>query len=99
MFQQTTEVCGLIDAENMLQLQKCLKVDALEAVRALLTTRIVEKVINSLERRFIRTDFIIEDLMNKVSGQSNVREDKPVTLINFSNAVTNLVATIESLNR
>lgn len=75
VFRQTTEACGFTVTENMLRHQKCLKVEALEPVRAVLTTTNVDKVISILQRRFVRADCIIEDLMNKVSGHTDVRDD------------------------
>ncbi|XP_051172885.1 uncharacterized protein LOC127289150 [Leptopilina boulardi] len=99
MFYQTTEACGFSSAENMLRLQKCLQGDALEAVRALIMTTNVERVMDVLRRRFGRAEYIIEDIMNKVTNTSNVKDDQPLTMIRFAENVTNLVATIESLDQ
>ncbi|XP_043485170.1 uncharacterized protein LOC122513008 [Leptopilina heterotoma] len=99
MFYQTTEACGFSPAENMLRLQKCLKGDALESVRALLMTTNVDRVIIVLRRRFGRAEHIIEDIVHKVTSAPSVKEDRPITMIRFAEGVTNLVATIESLNQ
>ncbi|XP_043482111.1 uncharacterized protein LOC122511116 [Leptopilina heterotoma] len=99
IFYQTTEACGFSSAENMLRLQKCLQGDALDAVRALIMTTNVERVIDVLRRRFGRADHIIEDLMNKATNTASVKEDKPLTMIRFAENVTNLVATVESLDQ
>lgn len=65
----------------------------MEAVRAVLITTNIERVMAVLRRRFGRAEFIIEELMTKILNSPNVKEDRPITLIKFAEAVTNLVTT------
>lgn len=67
----------------MIRLQKCLEGEALESVKALLMTSNVEKVMAVLKRRFGRSEYIIEDQMNRVLNCANVKEDRPITIIKF----------------
>lgn len=84
IFHQTTDACSFSPAENMLRLRKCLQEDALEAVRALLMTTNVEKVMDVLKRRFGRADYIIEDQLNKLISLPSVKEDLPIMMIKFA---------------
>ena len=96
-FRESTRECGFSPRENMLRLRKCLRGETLEAVRASLVFTNVERVITTLERHFGRPEYIIDELTSQVTGMPNVRDDKPMTLIKFADAVSNLVTTVESL--
>ena len=58
-FRRATEACKFSHLENMVRLQKSLKGEAREAVKALFMTTRVEKVIEILDSRFGRLEFII----------------------------------------
>lgn len=77
----------------------CLQGDALDAVRALLMTTNVDRLMRVLKGRFGRADYIIEELMHKMTSAQGVKEDRPISFIRFVENVTNLVATIESLEQ
>ena len=98
IFRIATEACKFSDVENMALFQKSLKGEARQAVKALLMMRF-EKVFEILERRFGRSEFIIQEIMQKAIEYPRIKEDRPSNIIKYSNVITNLVATIESLNR
>lgn len=57
-------MCGFTSAENVVRLLKCLKGDALETVQALLVSPDgADDVIQQLERRFGRPEYIIKRLI------------------------------------
>lgn len=58
----------------------------------------VSKIINLLESRFGRPEYIIYTLLEKIRKLPFVKEDKLETLIEFSDEVKNFVAILESLN-
>ncbi|XP_033229615.1 uncharacterized protein LOC117181155 [Belonocnema kinseyi] len=70
-FREYTKECGFSPRENVLRLRKCLKEEALEAVRASLVFTNVERVITTLERRFDRPEYIIDELTSQVTGMSH----------------------------
>lgn len=54
-YKTTTEICGFSSYENQITLQRCLKSKAKDAVQTLLILpEHVNKVINTLDRRFVR---------------------------------------------
>ena len=95
----STKECKFSDAENMARLRKALKGKARETVSAMLTLPgNLNRVIETLERRFGRPDTIIECMVEKTKALSAPSEGDMVGLIDLSNAVTNLVTTMELLN-
>ena len=97
-FRRSTAVCGFSDDENLMRLQKCLKGKARDTVNAMLTLpENVPIVMAALERRFGRADLIIGSMIRKISQMSAVSDDKPDTIIDLSNAVIGLVASMRSL--
>ncbi|XP_033218237.1 uncharacterized protein LOC117173704 [Belonocnema kinseyi] len=81
----------------MLRSQKCLKGEAMEAVRASLVSTNVDKAMKTLERRFGRPEYIVDELTSQVIRMPNVKEDEPMPWIKFADAISNLVTTVESL--
>ena len=98
-YKNTTEICGFSNEENQNRLQKCLKGKAKEVVQTLLILpQNVSRVIECLEKRFGRPEYIISLLLDKAVKISPVKEDKLITLIDFSDSVKNLVNTLETLD-
>lgn len=90
-YRNSTTICGYSDVENQSRLQKCLRVKAAEIVRSLLIfPQNVNKVIETLERRFGRSEYIIFSLLDKLKKTPSVRDDKLDMLNIFSDEVNNL---------
>ena len=96
-FYESTKECGFSARENILRLRKCLKREALDVIREFLVSANVGKVVSILERRFGLPKYIIDELTRLVTEMSSVKGDKPMTMIKFADAASNLVATVESL--
>ncbi|XP_055645287.1 uncharacterized protein LOC129781732, partial [Toxorhynchites rutilus septentrionalis] len=95
-YEDTTEICGYTEAENMIRLRNCLRGDAYNAVRSfLLRPETVGKAINALKLRFGRPELIIERLKEKIISMPNIRPDAMDKLVDFALEVQNLCATIE----
>lgn len=97
-FRQTTLECDYQPNENVMRLRNCLTGEAREAVEALLMTTKVDKIIETLERCFGRP-FMIQVLMRKATDFPKVKDDRPEIVVRYADAITNLVATIEALER
>lgn len=99
-YKNTTKTCHFSDEENLQRLRKCLKGAARECVQILLfSPENVEKIINTLERRFGRPDFLVKSLISKAREIPAVKEEKPETIINMANSVMNLVASLKMFQR
>ncbi|KAG5868641.1 hypothetical protein JTB14_012366 [Gonioctena quinquepunctata] len=82
----------------MLLLQKALKNEALEAVKSLfISLENLEDIIQTLETRFGRFEFIIDSMTNEVKLMPPVNTRYPLSLIKFANSVLNLTVTAQSL--
>ncbi|KAG5871320.1 hypothetical protein JTB14_021832 [Gonioctena quinquepunctata] len=98
LYRRSTETCKFTDEENMLRLQKALKNEALEAVKSLfISPENLEDIIQTLETRFGRPEFIIDSMTNKVKLMPPVNTRYPLSLIKFANSVLNLTVTAQSL--
>lgn len=65
--QRLVNVCNYTDDEMMAKLQKCLRGEALEAVKCMMYhPKNVETVLKTLEMRFGRPEFVIETLIAKM---------------------------------
>lgn len=90
-FQNSTEICGYSDAENLARLQRCLRGPALEAVRSrLLLPASVPRVIEILHKLFGKPEILINSLMKKVRNVQPPKADNLNTIIVFGLAVQNL---------
>ena len=98
-YRQTTKDCEYSGSEDVARLRKCLKGNALEAIRSLLMTTMAERIIGILEKRFGRPEHVIQALMRNAIELPKIREDKPESIMKFASAIMNLVATIEALQR
>ncbi|KAG5896243.1 hypothetical protein JTB14_011361 [Gonioctena quinquepunctata] len=59
----------------------------------------VDKVIETLQKRFRRPEYSINTLLEKFKNIPSVREDKINNIVEFSDTVGNLVNTIQTLNQ
>lgn len=99
-YRQSTELHKVHNVDNRNRLQKALKGKALDAVRSLLIhPDNVERIITTLETCFGRPKHIIKSLIHDVSQMKKVKEDDPELFVEFSNAVQNVVITIEHLKK
>ncbi|XP_074031894.1 uncharacterized protein isoform X1 [Leptinotarsa decemlineata] len=84
------------EVEVMLMLQRCLKGGALEAVRSLLLhPKNIIHVIETLEMRFGRPEYVIGSLINKTQNLHFARDGDFNNIVKFSCHVNNLLATLE----
>lgn len=99
-YNRTTATCHYTGEENIFRLRKCLKGDAMTAVRSLLVSPDNSvAVMDILRRRFGRPEDIIKALIKKVYETAAPREDKPRTIVEFATVIQNLVATLDNLGR
>ena len=97
-FRSSTEDCGFSNAENMGRLRKCLKGKARETVAAMLAVPDnLTMVMACLERRFGRPDVIVQAPIKRARSLTSPKDGDMVGLIDLSNAVTNLVSTMQLL--
>lgn len=99
-FRETSKLCQMSDLENVIRLRKCLKGQARTSVQALLNIpNQLNKILATLERRFGRPDFIIEEMISQTQKLQPFKEDKLELLIDYADTVQNLTVTVQSLNR
>ena len=80
------------------RLRKCLKGKARETVAAMLAVPDnLTMVMACLERRFGRPDVIVQALIKRARSLTSPKDGDMVGLIDLSNAVTNLVSTMQLL--
>ena len=97
-FRSSTEDCGFSNAENMGRLRKCLKGKARETVAAMLAVPDnLTMVMACLERRFGRPDVIVQALIKRARSLTSPKDGDMVGFIDLSNAVPNLVSTMQLL--
>jgi len=98
LYEQSTELCGFSPEENMLRLQRCLKGRAKESVKSILyLPGQIGNVMSTLKMSFGRPSVIIKMMITRAKSIPSCREDRSETIIDFSNAVKNLVATMKNL--
>ncbi|XP_055542826.1 uncharacterized protein LOC129728414 [Wyeomyia smithii] len=96
MFNNSTQMCGFSNEENMLRLRKCLKGRALEAVKyRLLHPSNVAGVMSTLKMLYGRPEAIVQAIVKKVRTLPSPNLDRLETVVNFALTVENLVATIQ----
>lgn len=99
-FEESTAQCEFSDAENMARLRKCLKGKAREAVHSmLLIPENLRHVLEVLEISFGRSDQIIYSLIEKAKSIASPKENSPEMIIDFFNAVNNMVNTMKTLRK
>ena len=98
MFEQSSKLCDFAPEEDMLRLQRCLKRKAKDAVKSILhLPNQLENVLNTLALSFGRPGLIIKGMISKVKNMPSPKEDRMESVIEFSNSVKNLVATMQTL--
>lgn len=78
--------------ENSLLLNKCL-------TALLVMPENVDMVMETLQQRFGRDEYVIKALIAKTKAIPAPREDLPDSVGNFATAFNNLVVTLTNLNR
>ncbi|XP_062711040.1 uncharacterized protein LOC115254900 [Aedes albopictus] len=97
MFNSSTQMCGFTNEENMLRLRKCLKGNALEAVKCeLLHPSNVGDILSTLKMLYGRPDAIIQSIVKKIRHLPQPNTEKLESLVNFALTVKNMVATIRA---
>ncbi|XP_070134409.1 uncharacterized protein [Drosophila bipectinata] len=96
-YEQTTELCGFTDAENLMRLRHALEGPAKNAVQSLmLHADCVPQIIATLRMRFGRPEIIIDLLVTRIKQFPQVRENKLEMLVDFSVEVQNVCATMKA---
>ncbi|XP_055701708.1 uncharacterized protein LOC129800984 [Phlebotomus papatasi] len=96
----TATACEFTQEEALTQLEKCLKGDARETVQFLLhDSRNLQLILDKLEKRFGRPEFLIMTMMEKVNELPPVKEEKPESVMKFASAVSNLVSSLEVMGK
>lgn len=96
-YENSTNLCGYSDAENLLRLKDCLKGRAKEAVKhRLLSPSEVPNIINTLRMLYGRPELILNVLLKNVKEIQPPKADKLETLVDYAMEVNSINATIES---
>lgn len=97
-YNETTKSCQFSNSENLYRLRKALTGKAKESVESLLVSpENVPNIINKLTKRFGKPESIIEAHIAKVNKLAAPQEDKPETIIEFSDKISNLVVSMQVL--
>ena len=98
-FKRTTTLCNIPDDENILRLQKALTGIARKLVEAKLTMpECVDTIISDLTGYFGRPEYIVEKQLDAIKKAPGPKIEDLSTVVLFSAAVNNLVATLEQAN-
>ncbi|XP_055622908.1 uncharacterized protein LOC129766407 [Toxorhynchites rutilus septentrionalis] len=90
-FRNSTEMCGYSEGENLMRLQRCLKGNALEAVRSyLMQPSSVPLIMQTLKTLYGRPELIINSLLVKVRSTPTPKPERLETIISFGLACKNL---------
>jgi len=99
-YNNSTAHYHIAEIDNLHRLEKALKGKAKELVKSHLSyPHMVGKIIEILERRFGRPEFIIDFLIQKVRSHKRIREDQINELLDFASEVDNLTVSVEKLNQ
>ncbi|XP_074034150.1 uncharacterized protein [Leptinotarsa decemlineata] len=97
-FKNLRKFCDYSNEEIMLKLQRFLKGEAKTTVAGMmLIADNIDLVIETLEKRFERPEYIIDILMNRISILPSIRENNFKELIHYSAEVSNMVSIMKSL--
>ena len=101
IFEQSTAVGKLSQAQNLLRLQKALKGKAREAVSGLLLFPTqVDEILKTLEILFGNANAVINRTLNEVRKMHNLSEDlDQEALTRFACKIKNMIATLKALER
>ncbi|XP_062538796.1 uncharacterized protein LOC134207091 [Armigeres subalbatus] len=96
-YQNTTDMCGYSDGENLMRLQRCLKGNALEAVRShLMHPTSVPLIIDTLKTLYGRPEQIIKSLLSKLRATPTPKPEHLESLIGFGLACKNLCSHLQA---
>ena len=98
-FRGSTTECEFSNQENSARLLKALKGKALDTVKAMLVIPDnLERVIRTLQMRYGQPDQVVQAMIDGVKQLRVLRDDDFEQLIDLSNAVGNLVATMHLMD-
>ncbi|XP_062538717.1 uncharacterized protein LOC134206991 [Armigeres subalbatus] len=96
-YQNTTDMCGYSDGENLMRLQRCLKGNALEAVRShMMHPTSVPLIIDTLKTLYGRPEQIINSLLSKLRATPTPKPEHLESLIGFGLACKNLCSHLQA---
>ncbi|XP_058456625.1 uncharacterized protein LOC131434022 [Malaya genurostris] len=96
-YQNSTEMCGYSQGENLMRLQRCLKGNALEAVRSyLMQPSSVQLIIDTLRTLYGRPELIINSLLTKVRATPCPKPERLETLVIFGLACKNFCSHLQA---
>ncbi|XP_070067147.1 uncharacterized protein [Drosophila virilis] len=97
-YEQSTERCGFSNEENLIRLQKCLRGQALDAVRGkLMIPATVPYAIGTLRMLYGRSEIVHAALQQKLREEPAIKSDNLNTVIRLALAVQNYCATIAAI--
>jgi hypothetical protein len=90
----TTRACKLTDIENIQRLQKALKGEAREVVRAMLVSdRNVDRIMGILQHRYGKPKTILNTIFQEVESLPSLKDRDKKGFIKFVDSVRNLTST------
>lgn len=96
-FEQSTELGGYSDRENVIRLYNCLRGEARDSVESLmLTCESAEQIMKALELRYGNKVYAIRKLLNNLRDLPRLRTGE-IDLIAFSSEVRNNVVALDTL--
>ncbi|XP_054726309.1 uncharacterized protein LOC129236117 [Anastrepha obliqua] len=96
-YNQSTEVCGFSDDENLIRLRQALEGPARNAVKNLLLhSSCVPQIIATLQMRFGRPELIISVLQRQIYELPSPSESQLESIVDFAVEVQNICATMSA---
>ncbi|XP_053685846.1 uncharacterized protein LOC128735386 [Sabethes cyaneus] len=97
-YQNSTELCGYSDAENLLRLQRSLRGAAKDAVSSfLLHPSTVPQIVSTLQQLYGRPEQIVNNMIAKVRSVPPPKADRLETLVSFGLVVQNLCGHLKAV--
>ncbi|XP_036347052.1 uncharacterized protein LOC118756395, partial [Rhagoletis pomonella] len=96
-YDQSTQLCGFSDAENLLRLRQAVEGPARNAVKNLiLHASCVPQIISTLQMKFGRPELIIDVLLAQIRDLPPPKESKLESIVDFAIEVQNICATMKA---
>lgn len=96
-FESTTNSCNFDDVENLSRLNDALQGSARESVSGLLLhEHNVPTIMQRLQTFFGQPKYIITEMVSELRNEKQLRLDNLRSILQFSNKVSNLVATLQT---